>query len=278
MIDKIMKVVHRIAILVLVVIIQLPLLAQTRKHKMHLATTDDARVAIAITIDDIPDQKFIFTIPEVFTLRGFEGGPGGLGSFNGQQWKITEDGATVALADKNYNYSIRFDLIEAKESYSLKWKIRFTNNSDHSLYDLSAFNCVSMKAAPLFKDDLMERTWVQDSNNQRKYVKDVAKTQGTGRRTMQFYPAAGGVKDLSKSQWIQQWDVNSTELLRGNKMSILSKDSAWVVNTKVDGKVAYFFNNFEITHGCIHAAPLLSAHLKPGKTAVATGSINFLRQ
>jgi hypothetical protein len=95
---------------------------------------------------------------------------------------------------------------------------------------------------------------------------------------MQFYPAVGGVKDLSKLQWINQWDVNSAEMLSGKTVSIVSKDGTWVVNTKVDGKVAYFFNNFEKTHGCIHAAPLLSASLKPGKTAVSTGSINFIRQ
>jgi hypothetical protein len=265
-------------LLAFLILLQLNVIAQSGKHKMHLATTDDARVAISITIDDIPDQKFIFTIPEVYTLKGFEGGQGGLGSFSGQQWKITDDGASVALEDKNYKYSINFDLQEAKDKYSLKWKIRFTNNSDHTLYDLAAFNCVSMKAAPLFKDDMMERTWVQDINGNKKYIRDVAKTQGPGRRTMQFYPAKGGVKDLSNNGWIQQWDVNSTEVLSGKKMSILSKDAKWVVDTKVNGQVAYFFNNFEITHGCIHAAPLISSSLKPGKTAVSKGSINFVRQ
>ncbi len=273
-----MKKIKRSTMLALAVLFQLTTIAQSAKHKMHLATTDDARVAIAITIDDIPDQQFIFTIPEVLTLNGFEGGQGGLGSFAGQKWQISDDGAKVSLDDKNYQYSIKFDLKEAKEKYSLNWKIKFKNNSDHALTDLAAFNCVSMKAAPLFKDDMMERTWVQDANGKKKYIKDVAKTQGTGRRTMQFYPAKGGVKDLSKNGWIQQWDVNSTEVLTGHKMSILSKDAKWIVDTKVDGQVAYFFNNFEKTHGCIHAAPLISANLKPGKTAVSRGSINFIRQ
>jgi hypothetical protein len=36
--------------------------------------------------------------------------------------------------------------------------------------------------------------------------------------------------------------------------------------------------NFLITHGCIHASPLLSASLKPGKTAKASGSINLIKQ
>lgn len=272
-----MNYVNRKVLLILFVLFNVSLQAQ-QTRKMHLATTDDARVAIAISIDDIPGQQFIFTIPEVYTLVGFEGGPGGLGSFSGQKWNITPDKASVHLEDKNYKYSIVLDLKEQARKYSVNWKITYRNNSDHTLYDLSAFNCVSMKAAPLFKDDAMDRTWVQDLQGNKKWIKDVEKTQGPGRRTMQFYPAVGGVKDLSKLEWINQWDVNSTEILSGKAVSIMSKDAAWIVNTKVDGKVAYFFNNFEKTHGCIHAAPLLSASLKPGKTAVSTGSINFIRQ
>jgi hypothetical protein len=49
-----------------------------------------------------------------------------------------------------------------------------------------------------------------------------------------------GSKDLSKSGWLQQWDVNSTEKLTGNKISIVSKDEKWIVNTVVDGQIAYF--------------------------------------
>ena len=273
-----MRILKSIGFFALCLILQTSSFAQSNKHKMHLSTTDDARVAIAISIDDIPGQKFTFTIPEVYTLKGFEGGPGGLGSFNGQNWKITEDGASVYLEDKNYKYSIVFDLKEKSDKYALKWKIRFQNNSDHALEDLSAFNCVSMKAAPLFKDDNMERTWVHDADGNKKLIKNVNKTQGPGRRTMQFYPAEGGVKDLSKLQWINQWDVNSTEILSGKNIWLTSKDATWLINNKVNGKVAYFFNNFEKTHGCIHAAPLLSANLKPGKTAVASGSIEFIRQ
>lgn len=273
-----MKNIKKISLITLGMALQFTAQAQTAKHKMKLSTTDDARVAIAITIDDIPDQKFTFTIPEVYTLKGFEGGPGGLGSFNGQKWNITEDGATVYLEDENYKYSIIMDLKENSKKYSVKWKIRFENNSDHTLYDLSAFNCVSMKSAPLFKDDDMNRTWVYDLQGNKKLIKDVEKTQGPNRRTMQFYPAVGGIKDLSQLIWINQWDVNSKEMLSGKTMSIISKDKNWVVNTEVNGKVAYFFNNFEKTHGCIHASPLLSAELKPGKKAVASGSINFIKQ
>lgn len=273
-----MKIVKQVVSIVCLLTLQQLLFAQATKHKIRLSTTDDKRVAIAISIDDIPDQKFIFTMPEVFTIQGFEGGQGGLGSFSGQDWKIDDDGASVFLEDSNYKYSIRLNLVESQKKYSVNWKIKFENRSDHVLNDLSAFNCLSMKAAPLFKDDLMNRTWVSDEKGNKKLIRDVAKTQGPGRRTMQFYPASAGAKDLSSMGWIQQWDVNSTEVLSGHSMSIISKDSKWVVNTKVDGQVAYFFNNFEITHGCIHAAPLISSNLKPNKTAVASGSINFIRQ
>jgi hypothetical protein len=273
-----MKIAKASLICIACLFFQLHVVAQSAASKMHLATTDDARVAIALTIDDIPDQKFIFTIPEVFTLRGAEGKEGGLGSFPGQQWQLSDNGGTVYAEDKDYKYTIRLSLDEQKSKYSLKWKISFQNRSGHTLYDLAAFNCVSMKAAPLFKDDLLERTWVKDMAGNKKLIRDVAKTQGEGRRTMQFYPAKGGVKDLSKSFWLQQWDVNSKETLSGNRVYIVSKDAKWTVDTKVDGQVAYFFNNFEKTHGCIHAAPLLSARLKPSRTAVASGSINLIKQ
>ncbi len=257
---------------------QLNVQAQKAKQKMHLHTTADARVAIALTIDELPDQIFTFTIPEVFTLQGFEGGAGGLGNFNVQLWKFNNDGAMVTLDDKNFKYTINLTLVESKNKYSLKWKLIFKNNSDHSLKDLAAFNCVSMKLAPLFKDDSMDRTWVFDINGKKKLIKDVAKTQGDGRRTMQFYPAVGGIKDLSKSQWIQQWDVNSTEMLSGKKVYIKSKDSKWILTNEIDGQVAYFFNNFEITHGCVHASPLIASVLNPGKTGIASGSINITKQ
>ena len=273
-----MKIIKKALIILLIASSQFSLKAQKVKQKMHLHTTADARVAIALTIDDLPDQIFTFTIPEVFTLQGFEGGPGGLGSFNGQIWKFNNDGATVSLNDKNFKYTINLSLVETKDKYSLKWKLIFKNNSDHPLNDLAAFNCVSMKLAPLFKDDLMERTWVYDVNGKKKLIKNVAKTQGAGRRTMQFYPAVGGVKDLSKSQWIQQWDVNSTEMLGGKKVYIKSKDSKLILTNEVDGQVAYFFNNFEITHGCVHASPLIASVLNPGKTGMASGSINIIKQ
>lgn len=273
-----MKNLLKINVLLLLIVAHYSVNAQKTKQKMHLHTTADARVALALTIDDLPGQVFTFTTPEVFTLQGFEGGPGGLGNFNGQLWKFNNDGAMAELEDKNYKYTMHISLVETKDTYSLKWKLNFKNNSDHTLADLAAFNCVSMKLAPLFKDDKMERTWVYDQKGQKKLIKNVAKLQGEGRRTMQFYPAQGGISDLSKSQWINQWNVISKEMLSGKRISIGSTDSQWTLTNEVDGQVAYFFNNFEITHGCVHASPLIAKTLAPGKEAIASGSINIIKK
>ena len=157
----------------------------------------------------------------------------------------------------------------------IKWNIAFKNLSDTTLYDLSAFNCWSMNWAPLFKDLSMDRTFVEDNSGNKIPLKQVHKNQGEGIRTMQFYPAIGGVHDLSKNLWIDQWKVISNQKLNGNEISVISSDSKWLFENKVNGKVAYFFNNWEDDHGCVHAAPLLASSLAPGKKAKAEGVFLF---
>jgi hypothetical protein len=134
-----------------------------------------------------------------------------------------------------------------------------------------------MNTAPLFKDVQMERTTVRDASGNAMLLKDVRKRQGDGRRTMQFYPSVTGV-DLTKSTWIKQWDVISDQPLSGNNVSILSTDAKWVFENKVTGNVAYFFNNWEGDHGCVHASPLLATELKPGQKARASGEFRFTRR
>ena len=254
-------------------------IAQSLDHEMHLSTYDQkVRVDLSIKLDQLPDQEFFFAFPEVFTVEGQEGGMGGVGAFGLQNWELSEDGGTVSGEDENYKYIINLKTIESKEKYTLKWSLKFENRSDHTLVDLASFNCLGMKDAPLFQDIPMERTWVTDKNGNKKKLNEVFKTQGAERRTMQFYPVEGGIKDLSKSGWLEQWDVNSTEKLSGNKISLVSKNEKWIVTSVVDGQVAYFFNNWESTHGCIHASPLIARNLKPGESSTITGSINFIRQ
>ena len=245
--------------------------------RMMLDTTTaqdrQAGLGVAITITDLPGQRFVLEIPEVFTLQRFSGG---LLGFRRQNWAFSHDGAQMDLTDGKFGYSIQLRIVKSKHSIGLKWNMAFRNLSDSTLYDLASFNCWSMNAAPLFKDIPMERTFVYDSGRKKLPLKDVRKNQGIGKRTMQFYPAVAGI-DLSKSPWINQWGVISDQYLSGKKISIVSADSSWLFENITEGEVAYFFNNWESHHGCLHASPLLAKELRPGKTAKAGGIFRFTR-
>ena len=265
-------------LLVLVLLFPFLLPAQqiNKQPKMLLEDTDaGGRAAIAIHISEMPDQKFVLEIPEVFTLREVNGD---LYNYAKQNWKYDSKGAELNFEDKKFQYSIKLKIISTKKSVGLNWDISCKNNLGSTMYDVAAFNCWTMNFAPLFKDTKMERTWIYDIDGKKKSIKEVAKTQGPGRRTMQFYPAVGGVEDLSKTGWIQMWDVTSTETLSVKKVSIISTDGRWVFENWVDGKVAYFFNNWEEDHGCLHASPLLARELKPGESAHASGTFKFTRR
>lgn len=265
--------------LFLLLVLLFPLLLkaqQIKKQPAMLMEDADAggRAAIAIHISEMPDQKFVLEIPEVFTLREVNGD---LYNYSKQNWKYYPGGAALNYEDKKFQYSIELKIVSNKNSIGVKWDMSCKNNTDSTMYDVAAFNCWTMNFAPLFKDTKMERTYVYDINGEKKLIKNVAKTQGPGRRTMQFYPAVSGVEDLSKTGWIQQWDVTSPETLSVKKVSILSTDGRWLYENWVNGKVAFFFNNWEEDHGCLHASPLLAKELKPGKSAHASGVFNFTK-
>jgi hypothetical protein len=247
-----------------------------KQPKMLLEDADaGGRAAIAIHISEMPGQKFVLEIPEVFTLREVNGD---LYNYAKQNWKYDSKGAELNYEDKKFQYSIQLKIVSNAKSIGLDWNMTCKNNTDSTMNDVAAFNCWTMNFAPLFKDTKMERTWVYDINGKKKSIKDVAKTQGPGRRTMQFYPAVGGVEDLTKTGWIQQWDVTAPEKLSVHKVSIMSTDGRWIFENWVNGKVAYFFNNWEEDHGCLHASPLLARELKPGESAHANGTFLFTRQ
>lgn len=263
--------------LLLVLLFPIVLTAQqVSKDAVMLMEDTDAggRAAIAIHINEMPDQKFVLEIPEVFTLREVNGD---LYNYSKQNWQYNAGGAELNYEDKKFKYSIKLKIVSSKNSVGVKWDMSCKNNTDSTMYDVAAFNCWTMNFAPLFKDTKMERTYVYGINGEKKLIKDVAKTQGPGRRTMQFYPAVGGVEDLSKTGWIQQWDVTAPETLSGKKVAILSTDGRWLYENRVNGKVAYFFNNWEEDHGCLHASPLLARELKPGKSARASGEFKFTK-
>ena len=232
---------------------------------------DESNVSIFIVLDDLPEQYFLFTVPEIITSRNFK-----QGMFNADMkaWTIKNNQATRKVKKGPYKYQVMMTLQEEKDKFWVNWQIKFENNSKDTLVDIAAFNCLTMHHAPLFKDTTMIRTWVRNNVGEVVSLKDVAKVQGEGRRTMQFYPASGGL-DLSESPWLRDWRVISPTQLSGNTMWLNSIDGKWKVETIVDGQTAYFFNNWEGDHGCIHASPLIAKELKPMQTAVVKGRFVF---
>jgi len=250
----------------------LPAQQFNKKLSLRLESADaQGRAAIAVTSAQMPGQKFVIEIPEIFTLQK---SGSGLFNYSKQVWKYSDRGAEMVLADAKYQYCIKLKLVGSKKIMGIKWDMSFTNNTDSSIYDLAAFNCFTMNFAPLFKDTKMERTFVYDSAGNKKLLKDIRKSQEEGKRNMQFYPASDGI-DLTQSNWINQWGVNSDQYLTGKKISVFSTDEKWVFENRVNGKVAFFFNNWEQDHGCVHASPLLKNELHAGETAKASGMFLF---
>ncbi len=238
-----------------------------------LETTDaEGRAAIAVTVKDLLGQKFVLEIPELFTNKELKGE---LFNYSKQIWIHRKDGADMTLKDDKYEYTINLDKFKSRKTVGLKWAITFKNNTDENVTDLVAFNCWTMNFSPLFKDVEMKRTFVLDSAGNKISLNTVRKTKGDGRRTMQYYPAKESNVDLYESPWIKQWSVISNQQLSGNTISVLSTDAKWLFENKVKGKVAFFFNNWENDHGCVHASPLLSKKLSPGKSAKASGVFKF---
>lgn len=215
----------------------------------------------------LPGQKFVVTFPEWFTADREGWGAACSG------WDTTANSATGTWSEGDYSAALRLEYEEEETKVLLRWNLGFKNSSDKQLTDLAAFNCFSLNGAPLFKDIEMERTWVVNKGGDRALVKTIAKTQGEGRRTMQFYPTVGE-SDLKNVGLIAEWRATSTERLSGDRMGVVSVDGRWLAETVVDGPVAYFFNNWESDHGCIHAAPLFG-DVAPGHAATAKGTILF---
>jgi hypothetical protein len=192
------------------------------------------------------------------------------------KWDLKPHVAIGSWTDDTYSSSVTIKLKESEHKVELSWVYEFKNNSDTNLTNLSAFNCVLLNWAPLFKDLTMERTWIKDKSGKEVPLNEIAKTQGEGKRTMQFYPAVSGI-DLEKYRLNTRWEVTSPDYLSGDRIKVISTDGKWKLETIVDGPVAYFFNNWEGDHGCIHAAPLFPA-IGPKSSGFAKGRIVFTRQ
>ena len=235
---------------------------------------DESNISIFIVLKELPNQYFLFTVPEIFTGKNL-----GKGLFNGdlKPWSINGNYGTRSVKNSKYSYTVELRLNEKENEYWLAWTIKFKNKSNLSLFDLAAFNCLTMDRALLFKDTTMSRTWAKDQFDKPILLKNIQKTSGNGRRTMQFYPVIGGI-DLAESPWINGWKVNATTMLSGNSVWLESIDGNWKIETIVDGQPAFFFNNWEADHGCIHSSPLLAKELKQGETATASGKFRFFKR
>lgn len=252
--------------------------SQTEK-KLDIAfqPADNSNVSIFIVLKDLPGQYFLFTVPEIFLAENFE-----KGIFNADltPWRIKGNTAFRKVRKNQLTYWVNMSLHQKNNIYWLEWTINFQNKSKDTIRNLSAFNCLSMNYAPLFKDTSLTRTWVENPDGKTVSLKSVQKTTGEGRRTMQFYPSVNGIKDLSTIPWLRDWQVISPQKLGGNKMWLYSKDNRWQIETLTDGKgqPAFFFNNWEGDHGCIHSSPLIAETLGPGKTATASGKFKFIKR
>ncbi len=249
---------------------------QNEKLDIAFESADDSDVSIFIVLKDLPEQKFLFTVPEIFMAENFKDG-----IFNAEltPWRFKDN--TIFRKGRGNRLAYRVDMSahQDKNVYWINWTINFQNKSKDTIRNLSAFNCLTMHHAPLFKDTAMLHTWAKDANGDTISVKSIQKTTGNGRRTMQFYPSANGIKDLSTIPWLRDWQVISPQTLSGNSLWLYSPDQRWKIETMTEGKgqPAFFFNNFEHDHGCIHSSPLVAQKLVPGEKTTVSGRFIFTK-
>ena len=263
---------------VLCITFSISMLSQSKWQKnIAFQPADDSNVSIFIVLKDLPKQYFLFTVPEIFMAENFE-----QGMFNGdlEPWTIKGNKAYRKVKKTDLSYWVNLSLHHENNISWMDWTIHFQNGSKDTIRNLAAFNCLTMDRAPLFKDTAMNRTWVKDAEGNTTILKNIKKTTGNGRRTMQFYPSVDGIEDLSTIPWLRDWRVTSPQKLSGNKIWVNSIDGNWKIETLTEGngQPAFFFNNWEHDHGCIHSSPLVSEKLLPGETASVSGKFRFIKK
>lgn len=222
--------------------------------------------SLGFRIEELPDDTFVMIFPEWITAREK--------SWHVPlKWQLSENEATGTWEEDDCKLELVLTYSN-EQSPALAWKYEFHNGSENALTDLAAFNCFNLVDAPSFKDLNMERTWVGNGHNRSDRLANVKKTKGP--RTLQFYPAKAGL-NLPEFERFTRYGANSPQQLSGDRIGVLSKDENWSVQCIVEGPVAYFFNNWEADHGCVHAAPLLG-NIAPGESATAQGKIVFTKE
>jgi len=192
----------------LCVSVHLPVTAEARPVRMdhplvHWVQPEkyQAFSPISFRLHHLPKQEFMLIFPEGLTARVPQMRVPRL------DWTLQED---VAIGHgKTEDYALTVTVIATvhglgNRDMALRWQYVFHNHSSMPVVDLAAFHCLLLDGAPLFKDLTLERTWVQNGSHEYVPLHTITKTQGAGKRTMQFYPSAQGI-DLAGIPGIAQW-------------------------------------------------------------------------
>jgi len=116
----------------------LPAQQNKKQLKMLLEDTDaGGRAAIEIHISEMPDQKFVLEIPEVFTLREVNGD---LYNYAKQNWKYNPMGAELNYEDKKFQYSIQLKIVRTKKYIGLKLDIFSKNKTEYHYTNWNQFH------------------------------------------------------------------------------------------------------------------------------------------
>lgn len=222
---------------------------------------------ICFRLAELPGESFMLVFPEWITTRE-------MNWHVDTQWTTAIDSAEGKWRDGDYSLALRLKYEREATGGTLRWEYDFQNGSSAKLTDVAAFNCFDLVAAPNFKDLTMVRSWVGAAEADKTWLVAVPKTKGP--RTLQFYPARGGM-ELAGFPRFEQYQATAKTQLSGDRIGVVSRDGRWRIENIVEGPVAYFFNNWEPDHGCIHAAPLMG-EVAAGKSATAKGRMVFIRQ
>ncbi len=220
--------------------------------------------ARSFQLSEFPEQSFLLTFPESINARemAWRAAP---------VWKMGRTSAEATWTENRYSYHLRLTWRRTKKGAAIDWKYTFVNRTFAKLTDVTAFNCFLLAGAPLFFDGTLERTWISAGNGEKIWLSTVDKSKGV--RPQQFYLLPGGYR-LNDTTFF----AGHTAPLKvsGDRIGVVSKDGRWMVESVVEGPVAYFFTNSEPDHGCIHASPLFG-DIAHNQSAVARGSIVFTR-
>ena len=236
----------------------------------------ESPMSIKWTVDFLPGEVFRMCYPENFNaVSGSH--PHFLVHCRKDlsfQWEFEKDRAEAFGSDPIGKIHLVLTADEGERA--LRWTMSFENVSGELLEKVSAFNCLNLCNTPLFRDLPLERTRVRNRSGDWVALKDVPKMLGAD-TNKQYYPCVGGI-DLKVRMATSQttgWGI-SPAVLSGDRIAVDSVDGKWTLESIVDGRVAYFFTNWEATDaGCIHAAPLFG-DVQPGGKTTVEGRIQFV--